>query len=62
MRFIAFLTWVIGLSGFAVLIAGIAMIHIPSAMIAAGTGMLGWAWLADKAVASHRARQPTHTP
>ncbi len=62
MRIIAFLAWVIGLSGFAVLIAGIAMIHIPTAMIAAGTGMLGWAWLADKAVASHRARQSANTP
>ncbi|MFJ3259664.1 hypothetical protein ACIPK7_05375 [Pseudomonas sp. NPDC086581] len=45
------LAWLAGLVGFALLVAGVAMIHIPAAFIVAGLGCLGWAKLADKAAA-----------
>lgn len=46
------LSWLTGLLGFALLVAGVALIHIPAAFIVAGTGLLAWARLADKAHAA----------
>lgn len=51
MKTIAIAAWVAGLVGFALLIGGIALIHVPAALMAAGLGLIGWAWLADKAAA-----------
>lgn len=51
MNTIAIAAWVAGLVGFGLLVAGIALIHVPAALIAAGLGLIGWAWLADKAAA-----------
>ena len=51
MNTIAIAAWVAGLLGFGLLVAGIALIHVPTALIAAGFGLMGWAWLADKAAA-----------
>jgi len=48
---IAIAAWVAGLAGFCLLVTGIALIHVPAALIAAGLGLIGWAWLADKAAA-----------
>ncbi|AZL68795.1 hypothetical protein [Pseudomonas oryziphila] len=51
MKTIAIAAWIAGLAGFALLISGIALIHVPAALMAAGLGLIGWAWLADKAAA-----------
>ena len=51
MNTIAIAAWVAGLVGFGLLVAGIALIHVPAAFISAGLGLIGWAWLADKAAA-----------
>ncbi|EKT4474824.1 hypothetical protein QEL91_000461 [Pseudomonas putida] len=51
MNTIAIAAWVAGLVGFGLLVAGIALIHVPAAFIVAGFGLLSWAWLADKASA-----------
>ncbi|MFG0631435.1 hypothetical protein [Pseudomonas sp. xss_2] len=51
MKTIAIAAWIAGLVGFALLIGGIALIHVPAALMAAGLGLIGWAWLADKAAA-----------
>lgn len=40
-----------GLLGFALLVAGVAMIHGPSGMIVAGAGLLLWSAHADKVAA-----------
>lgn len=46
-----------GVAGFSLLVTGIALIHIPSAFITAGFGLLGWSWLADKAAARIQAKR-----
>lgn len=51
MKTIAIAAWIAGLVGFALLIGGIVLIHVPAALMAAGLGLIGWAWLADKAAA-----------
>jgi len=50
------LSWLSGLLGFALLVAGVAMIHIPAALIVAGAGLLAWARLADKAHAASQSK------
>ncbi|WP_371369966.1 hypothetical protein ACA097_09580 [Pseudomonas sp. QL9] len=51
------LAWLTGLLGFALLVAGVALIYPPAAFIVAGVGLLAWSRLADKAAAA-TARQP----
>lgn len=46
-------SWLVGLLGFGLLVAGVAMVHVPSAFIIAGLGLLAWARLADKAAAAN---------
>lgn len=41
-----------GLLGFGLLVAGVAMLHVPAAFMVAGVGLLAWARLADKAAAA----------
>ncbi len=45
------LSWLAGLLGLGLLVAGVAMLHVPAAFIVAGGGLLAWARLADKAAA-----------
>ena len=50
------LSWLSGLLGFALLVAGVALMHVPAALVVAGTGLLAWARLADKAHAASKAK------
>ncbi|MBU0565094.1 MAG: hypothetical protein KJ890_16525 [Gammaproteobacteria bacterium] len=45
-------SWLAGLVGFALLVAGVAQLNVPAAFIVAGLGLLGWSFLADRAVAA----------
>ncbi len=49
------LSWLAGLLGFGLLVAGVAMIHIPAALMVAGVSLLAWARLADRASAAQKA-------
>lgn len=51
------LSWLTGLAGFGLLVAGVEQVHRPSAMIIAGLGLLAWAWLADRAGAVQLTRK-----
>lgn len=46
------LAWIAGLTGFALLITGVAMVSRPTAFIVAGLGLMAWSYLADKASAT----------
>lgn len=50
-------SWLAGLLGFALLVAGVWMLHPPSALMVAGLGLLVWAKLADQAAASQATRE-----
>lgn len=50
------LSWLAGLLGFALMLVGVWMVYQPAAFMVAGAGLLGWAWLADKASAQQAAR------
>ena len=52
------LSWVVGLLGFALVVAGVALVHIPSAFIVAGIAMVAYARLADRAAAAIAAAPP----
>ena len=56
MKTIALLAWIAGAIGFGLLIGGVALMHVPSAYIIAGLGLLGWAWIADRAAAQMQRR------
>jgi hypothetical protein len=43
--------WVAGLLGFALLVAGVALVSVPAGLIVAGVLLLFWAFLADRAAA-----------
>ena len=59
MKLIALAAWIVGAIGFGLLVGGVALIHVPAAYIIAGLGLLGWAWLADRAAAQmQRTRKP----
>lgn len=45
-------SWLAGLVGFGLLVAGVAQLNVPAAFIVAGLGLLGWSFLADRAVAA----------
>jgi len=45
-------SWLAGLVGFALLVAGVAQLNVPAAYIVAGVGLLGWSLLADRAAAA----------
>jgi Flp pilus assembly protein TadB len=46
------LSWLAGLLGFGLLVVGVSMISLPAAFVVAGTGLMAWAWLADRASAA----------
>lgn len=52
MNYLVLLAWLAGLTGFGLLISGVALLSVPAALIVAGFGLLGWAWLADRAAAA----------
>lgn len=52
MNYLVLLAWLAGLAGFGLLISGVALLSVPAALIVAGVGLLGWAWLADRAAAA----------
>lgn len=52
MNFLELAAWVAGLIGFGLLVAGVAMLSVPAALIVAGIGLLLWAYVADKASAA----------
>lgn len=51
MKALDILALVVGIAGFGMLIAGIAMISIPGALITAGACLLAWSYLAATAAA-----------
>ncbi len=51
MKILQLLSWLAGLAGFGLLVAGVAQLNIPAAYIVAGAGLLAWSRLADKAAA-----------
>lgn len=53
---LVYLSWLAGLLGFGLLVAGVAMINEPAAFIIAGVCLLGWARLADRAAAAVNAK------
>lgn len=59
-------SWLAGLLGFGLLVAGVAMLNMPAAFIVAGLGLLAWARLADKAAAalagSEKSTEGRHSP
>lgn len=59
MNLIALAAWLAGLLGFGLLIAGVALIHTPAALIVAGTCLLGWSLLADRAAARIPRKHPS---
>ena len=51
MNVIGIAAWVAGLLGFALLVAGVALVSVPAGLIVAGVLLLFWAFLADRAAA-----------
>ncbi|MGV3679681.1 MAG: hypothetical protein ACO1PM_08145 [Acidovorax sp.] len=49
---LAYVAWVLGPLGFALLIAGVAMVHVPAALMLAGAALMAYAYLADRAAAA----------
>lgn len=46
------LSFVLGLLGFALVVAGVAMVHIPTALIIGGVALVAYAFLLDRAAAA----------
>lgn len=46
------LSWLAGLVGFGLLVAGVAQLNVPAAFIVAGLCLLAWSRMADQAVAA----------
>ncbi|MDN5397960.1 MAG: hypothetical protein L0G37_01695 [Pseudomonas sp.] len=46
------LSWLSGLVGFGLLVGGVAMVHVPTACVVAGVGLMAWSWLVDRAAAA----------
>lgn len=46
------LAWLAGLLGFGLLITGVALVHVPAALMVAGVGLIAWSWFADRAAAA----------
>lgn len=51
MKLLTVLSWLAGLVGFGLLVAGVAMVSIPAACVVSGVLLIIWAWLADRAAA-----------
>ncbi len=46
------LSWLAGLVGFGLLVAGVAQLNVPVAFIVAGLGLMAWSYIADRAAAA----------
>lgn len=46
------LSWLSGLLGFGLVIAGVAQFNVPAAFIVAGIGLIAWSLIADRAAAA----------
>ncbi|MFC2970915.1 hypothetical protein ACFOJE_01625 [Azotobacter bryophylli] len=55
MKTLQLLSWLTGLAGFGLLVAGVAQLNVPAAYIVAGAGLLSWSKLADRAAAQIKA-------
>jgi hypothetical protein len=51
LNFIGVSAWIVGMLGFALLVAGVAIVSVPAGLIVAGVLLLCWAFLADRAAA-----------
>ncbi len=51
MKRLDILAFVVGVVGFALMVAGIAFIYWPAALIGGGAGLLVWSFMAARAVA-----------
>lgn len=51
-RLLQILSWLAGLVGFGLLVAGVAQLNVPAAFIVAGLGLLAWSLLVDRAAAA----------
>jgi hypothetical protein len=51
MKHLELLAWIAGLLGFGLLIAGVALLSVPAALITGGVLLMCWSYLADKAAA-----------
>jgi len=58
MKSLMYLSIVAGLLGFCLVVAGIALLSVPAAFIVAGSMLIGYAFLADRAAAAASARAP----
>lgn len=58
MNVIEVAAWVVGLIGFALLVAGVALVSVPAGLIVAGVLLLFWAYLADRAAARAALTEP----
>lgn len=47
-----FLSWLAGVLGFGLLVAGVAQLSIPAGFIVAGTALIAYGWLVDRASAA----------
>lgn len=52
MNLLVILSWLAGLVGFGLLVAGVAQLNVPAAFIVAGLGLLAWSRMADQAAAA----------
>lgn len=57
MRGLEILAWLVGLLGFVLLVAGVALYSVPAGLIVAGVLLMFWSYLADRAVAQPQAGQ-----
>lgn len=46
------LSWLSGLLGFGLVVAGVAQINVPAAFMVAGIGLIVWSLIADRAAAA----------
>lgn len=56
MKILLLLSWLAGLLGFGLLVAGVAQLNVPAAYMVAGSGLLAWSRLADRAAAKLKAK------
>ncbi len=59
MKLLLIASWLAGLAGFGLLVAGVALVNLPAALIVAGGLLMGWARLADRAAAQLSAAKRT---
>ena len=56
-EYLDLIAFMVGLIGFTLFVAGIGFVYWPAALIVAGAGLLGWSFMAARAVAARNARK-----